>query len=83
MGKRSIAVEYTPKRVKHGEGMYEYRPVLDRIISWTNQNGSMSWKEIKCPQESFDSIKGYYQTLGLPVVFLNRATNVWSNSPPN
>lgn len=83
MGKRSIAVEYTPKRIKVKDGSYQFHPILDRIISWTNQDGSMSWKEIKCPQKTFDSIRGYYQTLGLPVVFHNRATNVWSNSPPN
>ena len=81
---RSIVVEYRPEKLMVGDyNKIELRPVLERIISWKNDGGKLSWKEIKCPQSSFPSIKGYYNTMGLPVVFFNKSSNAWSKSPPN
>ncbi len=81
---RSIVVEYRPQKMRVGDyNSIQLNPVLERIISWTNKDGKMSWKEIKCPQSSFVGMKGYYNTMGLPVMFFNKASNAWSKSPPN
>ena len=44
------------------------QPVFKRIIS-VNQDGKMTWKEIKCPQNLSHGMKGYYNTLGVSVLF--------------
>ena len=82
--KRQIVVEYDIKRIPNPQsGSLQLKPILKRIVSWTNKNGKMSWKEISCPQKTFFGINGYYETLRVPVVFYNRSSKQWMEHPPN
>jgi hypothetical protein len=59
-------------------------PKLYRIISWKRSpDGQLHWKEIKCPQTTFSSMKGYYNTLSVPVVFYNKDKGTMENSIPD
>lgn len=87
MGKgivRRIVIEYDVV-VHHNDVMAKSmkKPVFKRIISWVSKDGKMTWKEIKCPQNSFYGMKGYYNTLGVSVLFYNRTTNEWHKNLPN
>ena len=68
---RRIVIEYDVV-VRHNDVMAKSmkQPVFKRIISWVNQDGKMTWKEIKCPQKSFYGMKGHWEfqsyfTIGL------------------
>jgi|TARA_B100001996_G_scaffold105470_1_gene79367 hypothetical protein len=81
---RRIVVEYTQKLTRDKiRGERRLVPELDRIISWRKEpDGRLVWKEVKCPQNSWYGIKGYYGTLGLPVLFYNKDKNRWHKNLP-
>ena len=70
---RRIVVEYDMKEKRDKvRGERRLNPEVKRIISWRKEDGVMKWKQLKCPQNTFYGIKGYYGTLGLSVLFYNR-----------
>lgn len=87
MGKgivRRIVVEYDVVKERDIKmGRSETKSLIKRIISWKGEHGKMTWKEIKCPQNTFYGIKGYYNTLGVSVLFYNRTKNKWHKNLPN
>jgi len=87
MGKgivRRIVVEYDVVKERDIKmGRSSTKSVFKRIISWRGEGGKMTWKEVKCPQNTFYGIKGYYNTLGVSVLFYNRTTNKWHKNLPN
>ena len=87
MGKgivRRIVIEYDEVKNRNvAMGRSSIDPVFKRIISWLPMDGEMTWKEIKCPQKSFYGMKGYYNTLGVSVLFYNRTKNEWHKNLPN
>lgn len=87
MGKgivRRIVIEYDEVKNRNvAMGRSSIDPVFKRIISWLHKDGEMTWKEIKCPQKSFYGMKGYYNTLGVSVLFYNRTKNEWHKNLPN
>jgi len=81
---RSIVIEYD-EVIQHNRayGIKQRKAVFKRIISWTSKGGNTEWKIVKCPQNSFYGMKGYYGTLGLDVQFYNRTTNKFHRNLPN
>tara|TARA_B100000902_G_scaffold387641_1_gene432052 strand:- start:674 stop:955 length:282 start_codon:yes stop_codon:yes gene_type:complete len=82
---RQIVVEYDEvMEYDKTWGKRKLVPVKNRIISWRKEteDSSLAWKEIKCPQQTFHGIKGYYNTLGVPVIFYNRNRNQMEKSLP-
>jgi len=81
---RRIVVEYTMKeRRDRIRGNRSLHPEPKRIISWSQGSATSSrWKEVKCPQNTFFGIKGYYNTLGIPVLFYNVDKKEWHNDLP-
>jgi hypothetical protein len=79
-----IVIEYDTHIESDGQWGNETKvPQLYRIISWKRSpDGELQWKEIKCPQNTFGSMKGYYNTLSVPVVFYNRDKGTMENSIP-
>jgi len=72
---RQIVVEYDMVLEEdRAWGKRTLVPIKHRIISWRKEGEDtpLKWKEINCPQNSFHGIKGYYNTLGVPVLFYNR-----------
>ena len=84
MAKNHIVVEYdTVVEIDSNWGQKMVKPVLKRIINWKKSpEGKLVWKETKCPQKSFVSIKGYYDTMKTPVTFYNREKQQMENYPP-
>lgn len=82
---RQIVVEYD-EVMEHDKtwGHRKLVPVKNRIISWRKEKEDtpLGWKEIKCPQNTFYGIKGYYETLGVPVLFYNRNRKEMEKSIP-
>ena len=80
---RRIVVEYDMKEKRDKvRGERRLNPEVKRIISWRKEDGVMKWKQLKCPQNTFYGIKGYYGTLGLPVLFYNLTKNQWHKGLP-
>jgi hypothetical protein len=79
-----IVIEYDTHIESDGQWGNETKvPQLYRIISWKRSpNGELQWKQITCPQDTFASMKGYYNTLSVPVVFYNRDNGTMENSIP-
>ena len=77
---RSIVIEYDEKL---SFDSLERKAIFNRIISWTSQEGKTHWKQLKCPQNTFHGMRGYYRTLGLDVQFYNRTTNKFHRNLPN
>ena len=82
---RQVVVEYD-EVVEHDRawGTRTINPVKHRIISWRKdtEDSPLGWKEITCPQNTFYGIKGYYNTLGVPVLFYNRNRKEMEKSIP-
>ena len=81
---RRIVVEYnmiqSTDRIRNERRL---NPEVKRIISWKGgTNQPTQWKELQCPQKSFYGIKGYYGTLGLPVLFYNVDKKTWHKDLP-
>ena len=87
MGKgkvRSIVIEYDSFEERNvAMGRTVKKNTIRRIISWPSKNGKTNWKELKCPQNSFHGVSGYYRTLGLDVQFYNRTTKTFHRNLPN
>ncbi len=81
---RRIVVEYTMNEKRDRiRGDRSLHPQPKRIISWTQgKDNRMDWKVITCPQNTFYGIKGYYNTLGIPVLFYNVGKNQWHKDLP-
>ena len=80
-----VVIEYNMEIIKDATWSNNTRavPKLYRIISWKrSKDGQLHWKQINCPQKDFQSMKGYYNTLSVPVVFYNRDKGTMENSVP-
>ena len=80
-----IVIEYdTSIKFNSHTGKETLIPKLYRIISWKKSpDGQLHWKEIRCPQNTFESMKGYYEAMSVPVVFYNKDKGTMENSIPD
>ena len=81
---RRIVVEYTMEQMNDENRTYpRIEPKLRRIVSWRKLSDTpLEWKILNCPQKTLYGVKGYYNTLGLPVEFYNVSQNEWHSQLP-